>query len=149
MAARQLCQKDYSSVKQIYSGAFNLDEHTICDLHDSWCLRSEENSYGIFLESNLVGFAICSFNSQSKGNMYLDYIAIDEAFRGKKYGSMLLKLLIDKCEKEHRSIHLFPDSFELAAWYKKFGFYETLDRDPIEGKPPYYLNWHAYSRRSR
>ena len=146
---RQLCQKDYRSIKQIYSGAFSLDEHPISDLYDSWYLRSEENSYGIFLESKLVGFATCSFHQHSGANMYLDYIAIDEALRGQGYGSILLKVLLDKCQKEHRSIHLFPDSFEVAAWYKTFGFYETLDKDPIQGKPPYYLNWHGYSRRTR
>ena len=144
---RQLCQKDYRSIKQIYSRAFSLYEHPICDLYDSWRFRSEKNSYGIFLESKLVGFAICSFHRRTWTNMYLDYIAIDEDFRGQGYGSILLKVLIDKCQKEHRSIHLFPDSFEVAAWYKTFGFYETLDRDPIKGKPPYYLNWHGYSRR--
>ena len=144
---RPLCQKDYYPVKQIYKGAFSLDDHPMSDLRDSWYLRSEENSYGIFLDYTLIGFAVCSFDSHSGDNMYLDYIAIDETVRGKGYGSILLNILLDKCSTEHRSIHLFPDSIELAVWYKKFGFYETLDREPIEGKPPYYLNWHSYSRR--
>lgn len=144
---KQLCQKDYHSVKQIYKGAFSLDDHPMSDLRDSWNLRSEENSYGIYLDSTLIGFAICSFDSHSGANMYLDYIAIDTGYKGKGYGSILLNTLLDKCSRDHRSIHLFPDSFEVAAWYKKFGFYETMDRDPIEGKPPYYLNWHSYERR--
>lgn len=144
---RPLCQKDYSATKQIYKGAFSLDDHPMSDLSDSWNIRSEENSYGIFLDSTLIGFALCSFDSHSGDNMYLDYIAINETVRGKGFGSILLNTLLDKCSTEHRSIHLFPDSFELAVWYKKFGFYETMDSDPIEGKPPYYLNWHSYSRR--
>ena len=144
---RLLCEKDYRSIKQIYKSAFSASEHPTCDLHDSWDLRSEENSYGVFLDDRLVGFAICSFPSFSTSNMYLDYIAIDEAFRGHGYGSLLIKTLLEKCRNERKSLHLFPDSFEVAAWYKTFGFYETLDRFPIEGKPPYYLNWHSYERR--
>ena len=143
---RQLYQKDYRATKQIYKDAFDLYEHPISDFSDSWNLRSEENSYGIFLEGEMVGFAVCSFDSHSGANMYLDYIAIDRAFRGKGYGSVLLNILLEKCSTEHRSIHLFPDSFELAVWYKRFGFYETLDRVPIQGKPPYYLNWHSYKK---
>ena len=146
---KQLCQKDYRSIKQIYRGAFDLTEHPIYDLLDSWNIRSKENSYGIFNSDGIIGFAICSFNKKYGSNMYLDYIAIDENFRGQGYGSVLLKHLIDVCYREHRSLHLFPDSFQVAAWYKTFGFYETLDSYPIEGKPPYYLNWHSYERRAR
>lgn len=146
---KQLCQNDYRSIKQIYKAAFSATEHPMCDLRDSWDLRSQENSYGIFLDREMIGFAICSFHPQSGSNMYLDYIAIDEAFRGQGYGSMLLKAILNICQKNNRSIHLFPDSFEVASWYKTFGFYETLDRDPMKGKPPYYLNWSRYQRRSR
>ena len=143
----QLSNKDYRSIKQIYKRAFSATEHPTCDLHYSWDSRSQENSYGVFLDSTLVGFAICSFPPHSPSNIYLDYIAIDEDFRGHGYGSLLLNTLLDKCRNERKSLHLFPDSFEVAAWYKTFGFYETLDPNPIEGKPPYYLNWHSYERR--
>ena len=144
---RQLYQKDFRATKQIYKDAFDLYEHPISDFSDSWNLRSEENSYGIYLDSTLIGFAICSFDSHSGANMYLDYIAIDTGYKGKGYGSMLLNTLLDKCSRDHRSIHLFPDSFDLVQWYKKFGFYETADSDPLPGKPPFYLNLSPYPRR--
>ena len=145
---RLISEKNYRSIKQIYKGAFNSSEHPICDLHYSWDNRSQENSYGVFLEERLVGFTICSIPPHSPSNIYLDYIAIDEAVRGQGYGSLLLNTLLEKCRNERKSLHLFPDSFEVAAWYKTFGFYETLDPNPIEGKPPYYLNWNCYERRS-
>ena len=115
---RVLTERDYHSVKLIYMGAFDVSEHPMTDLHDSWAIRSEENSYGIFGLEGMIGFAICSFTPH-KSNMYLDYIAIDQCFRGLGYGSVLLNYLIQKCKSEHRSLHLFPDSFELTNWYKK------------------------------
>lgn len=144
MEIRTLSDSDYPALRKIYTSAFNQNEHPKSDLLDSWEYRSEENSYGLFVDSLLIGFAICSFQKKSGPNMYLDYIAVDETIRGHGYGSILLQMLIDKCHKEHRSLHLFPDSFELVKWYKKFGFYETLDREPLEGKPPFYMNLHSY-----
>ena len=99
-------------------------------------------------QDTLAGFVVCSFHKKSGPNLYIDYIAVDVASRGQGLGTQLLHHMIDKCSRERRGLHLFPDSFELAAWYKTFGFYETPDTKPVPGKPPYYLNWSPYSRRS-
>ena len=144
---RELVDSDFPSVKTIYHAAFP-NEHTLEDLQESWRNRSKENSYGIFYEDTLAGFVVSSFHKKSGPNLYIDYIAVDVASRGQGLGTQLLHHMIDKCSRESRGLHLFPDSFELAAWYKTFGFYETPDTKPVPGKPPYYLNWSPYSRRS-
>ena len=144
----RLLETDYPAVKRIYGEAFDMTRNSMNDLDVSWDNRSRENSYGIFTQDGLAGFVISSFHRKSGSNMYIDYIAVDINMRGQRYGTQLLHHLIDKCSREHRAMHLFPDSFELAAWYKTFGFYETVDSDPVPGKPPYYLNWSPYSRRN-
>ena len=147
MIIHELLETDYEAVKRIYGDAFDITRNSLDDLQKTWDSRSRENSYGIFTQDGLAGFVISSFHRKSGSNMYIDYIAVDKVSRGQGIGTQLLHLLIDKCSREHRGMHLFPDSFELAAWYKTFGFYETIDTNPIEGKPPYYLNWSPYSRR--
>ena len=144
----QLLEGDFPAVKRIYGEAFDMTVNNLDDLQVSWDTRSRENSYGIFTQDTLSGFVLGSFHKKSGANLYIDYIAVDVESRGQGLGTQLIHHLIDKCSREHRGMHLFPDSFELAAWYKTFGFYETPDTKPIAGKPAYYLNWSPYSRRS-
>ena len=140
---RPLLQSDYSVVTAIYSTAFDGTKNSIAALTKTWDSRSHENSYGIFSNDKMIGFAICSFHPKTDNNsfmnLYLDYLAIDTEYQGHGFGSKLLSHLIRVCFTEGRGIYLFPDSSELASWYKSFGFCETLETDPLEGIAPYFL----------
>lgn len=145
---RQLTESDYEDAMGIFLESFDLTEHPTSDFDDSWNSRSHKNSYGLFLPNGgMAGFVLCTFHVKTGPNLYIDYIAVDKSLRGQGHGSRLLEYLIEMGRAAHRGIHLFPDSFALADWYKKFGFYETLDRDPLPDKPPFYLNLSPYPRR--
>jgi len=146
---RQLTESDYEDATRIFIYSFDLIEHPTSDFDDSWDSRSQENSYGLFLSNGaLAGFVLCTFHDKTSNNLYIDYLAVDESLRGQGHGSTLLQYLVTKSRDAHRGIHLFPDSFSLVNWYKKFGFYETPDSDPLPGKPPFYLNLSPYPRRN-
>jgi len=136
----QLTDIHYRAVKAIYRDTFNRTEFKISDLNTSWYYRCKEESYGFFLNNILIGFIICSYHIQNKGNLYVDYIAFDKQYRGKGLGTVILKDMLCEFKKVNRSVHLYPERPELWPWYGRLGFQMTNNG---------FMNFHSYETRSK
>jgi ribosomal protein S18 acetylase RimI-like enzyme len=140
MQIQPLRESDYRTVKGIFRNTFDRTEFPVSDLNISWYNRNKEESLGFFLKGVLIGFLISSFHTLNKDNLYVDYIAFDEAYRGKGIGTQLLSGLLIEIKKNNRSVHLYPERPELWPWYQRLGFQRTHNG---------YFNFHSYNTRSR
>ena len=131
----QLTDRHYRSVRSIYRNTFDREKFSLNDINTSWHYRSKPDSIGLFDGATLIGFLIASYHARNGTNMYIDYIALDEAYRGKGLGSTLLNMVLIP----GRSVHLCPERPELHDWYRRQGFRETYDG---------YFNRHYYGTRS-
>ena len=135
LAFRRLTSKDKPLVVSLFQKCF--PELPLEDLNISWDYRSHSHSYGFWKGSTLVGFALGSYHRRSGGSLYIDYFALDESARGNGLGTQILKAFLATFEG---SIHLFPISEAIAAWYSRNGF-----RNSGSG---YYV-YNTYKLRSR
>lgn len=95
------------------------------DLDISWEYRSHPDSYGIWDGQKLAGFVIASFHTRSGGSMYIDFFALDEAYRGNGLGTQLVQEFLSGLVEKNGSIHLFPRNEAVAQWYVRNGFRES------------------------
>ena len=123
MKFKQLCQKDKATVAQVYKKTF--PEIPMEDLDISWEYRSHPDSYGIWDGQKLAGFVIASFHTRSGGSMYIDFFALDEAYRGNGLGTQLVQEFLNGLVEKNGSIHLFPRNETVAKWYMRNGFRES------------------------
>jgi len=138
---RQLEDKHYRAVKGIFRNTFDRIIFQISNLNRSWYTRSHEESYGFFLPNGtLIGFIITSYHIKNKDNLYVDYIAFDEQYRGKGLGTAILKDMLNGFKEVNRSVHLYPERPELWDWYSRLGFQKTHNG---------YMNFHSYETRSK
>lgn len=84
----------------------------------------------------MVGFALGSYHRRSGGSLYIDYLALDESIRGQGIGTEIIQEFLKNFEG---SVHLFPVSDTIAAWYLRNGFKES--------NKGYYV-YHTYDLRS-
>lgn len=137
----QLTDSHYRAVKAIYRDTFNRTEFHISHLNTSWYYRCQEESYGFFLPTGtLIGFIITSYHVKNKDNLYVDYIAFDQQYRGKGLGTAVLKDMLKSFKEVNRSVHLYPERPELWPWYGRLGFQMSHDG---------FMNFHSYETRSK
>jgi len=125
MRFKHLCQKDKVTVTQMYKKIF--PELPLEDLDISWDGRSRPDSYGIWDGNTLAGFLLASFHTRSGGSMYIDYFALDEAYRGNGLGTQLVEEFLSSLVETYGSIHLFPRNESVAKWYMRNGFRESAN----------------------
>jgi len=111
-----LTTKDRAAVIPLFQKCFELP---LEDLDISWNYRSRKDSYGFWKGGDLVGFALGSYHRRSGGSLYIDYFALDESVRGNGLGTQILQAFLANFEG---SVHLFPISETIAAWYSRNGF---------------------------
>jgi ribosomal protein S18 acetylase RimI-like enzyme len=138
MKFKRLCQKDKPAVAHMYKKTF--PEIPLEDLDISWEYRSQPDSYGIWDDGKLAGFVLASFHTRSGSSMYIDFFALDEAYRGNGIGTQLVQDFLCDLLKKNGSIHLFPRNEIVAKWYMRNGF-----RESTKG---YYV-CHSYQTRSK
>jgi len=131
-------EKHYRDVKALFRETFDTTIFTPNTLNISWNDRCKDESYAILDSDKLIGFIITSYHKKNKQNMYIDYIAIDKAYRGKGIGSKYLSDMLHGLKEQRRSVHLYPERKELNGWYERLGFYKTHDG---------YYNFHSYDTR--
>ena len=131
---RSLTSKDKATVVALFEKCFDLP---LTDLDISWDYRSRSNSFGFWKNGLMVGFALGSYHLRSGGSLYIDYFALDETVRGNGLGTQILQGFLANFEG---SVHLFPISSDIAAWYTRNGF-----RNSNKG---YYV-YNTYKLRSR
>ena len=134
LAFRVLTSNHKEAVVALFQKCFDLP---VSDLDISWDYRSHSNSYGFWKGGDLVGFALGSYHRRSGGSLYIDYLALDESVRGNGLGTQILQAFLANFEG---SVHLFPISQTIAAWYSRNGF-----RNSNKG---YYV-YNTYKLRSR
>jgi ribosomal protein S18 acetylase RimI-like enzyme len=134
-------ERHYRSVKALFKETFLPPSFTLNSINTSWYHRCKEESYA-FLDDNgkFIGFIITSYHKRNKGNLYVDYIALDPHCRGNGLGTAIIHELLQEIKSQRRSIHLYPENHRLHAWYERLGFYKTQDG---------YYNFHSYNNRSR
>ena len=95
-------------------------------------LRSKESmQFVLRIDKKIVGYAAISFREdiQSQGRIgYLSDLIIDKDFRGKGYGTLLLKQVMKRAKSDKcREIH-FPSTFKRKKahkYYESLGFHKT------------------------
>ena len=136
-----LQQKHYRAVRSLFKETFDPKIFTTHSLNISWHYRSKEESYAFLNENKkFIGFIITSYHKQNKENLYVDYIALNPAYRGQGIGTAIIKKFLQEVKKHRRSIHLYPERKELYGWYERLGFYKTHGG---------YYNFHSYETRSK
>ena len=138
MNFKRLTQHHKRAVRAIFVKTF--PEIPLEDLNISWNSRSKADSYGIWLGHSLAGFIIASFHTSSASSMYVDFFALDEAYRGNGLGTKLLQDFLGHLVTKTGSIHLYPRNPSVAKWYAQNGF-----RESTKG---YYV-CHTYKTRSK
>ena len=113
---RVLTSKDKAAIASLFQKCFALP---LEDLEISWDYRSRSHSYGFWKSGTIVGFALGSYHRRSGGSLYIDYFALDESVRGNGLGTQILQTFLANFEG---SVHLFPISQAIAAWYSRNGF---------------------------
>uniref|UniRef100_A0A6C0AN17 N-acetyltransferase domain-containing protein n=1 Tax=viral metagenome TaxID=1070528 RepID=A0A6C0AN17_9ZZZZ len=136
-----LDKKHYRAVRALFKETFDPKVFTTNSLNISWHYRSKSESYAFLDPSskNFIGFIITSYHRKNKDNLYVDYIALDPAYRGKGIGTAIVNEFLEEIKMHRRSIHLFPERRELYGWYERLGFYKTHNG---------YYNFHSYDTRS-
>jgi len=130
--------KHYRAVRALFKETFDTTIFTPHTLNETWYTRHKDESYAFFDSDKLIGFILTSYHRKNKENMYIDFIAIDKAYRGKGLGSKYLSEMLSKLKEQRRSVHLYPERRELNGWYERLGFYKTHDG---------YYNFHSYDTR--
>jgi len=133
-----LTTKDKPVVAEMYTKTF--PELPREDLDISWDYRSKADSYGIWDGAQMAGFVLASFNRRSGSSMYIEYFALEEAYRGNGLGTQLLQDYLKEFLTEKGSIHLYPMDENLTRWYVRNGF--------TESNKGYYVI-HTYETRSK
>lgn len=131
--------KHYRAVKGIFRDTFDRTIFKLSNINTSWYTRSKEESYGFMLNGVLIGFIITSYHVKNKDNLYVDYIAFDQQYRGKGLGTAVLTDMLKEFKAVGRSVHLYPERKELWPWYERLGFHKTFGG---------YMNFHSYETRS-
>ncbi len=95
------------------------------------------NFYGIFLEQELIGFAMYAverFKFLPLSRMWLDRFMIDSRFQGKGYGKAALRLILSTLQKDYSCNRIYLSVFEgnygAIELYKKLGFKKTWFKEP-------------------
>lgn len=90
--------------------------------------NSRYTCYKMYLKDEIIGFANYRlFNNQSS-YWYIDEFVISEQYRGKGYGSYLLKHILDRMWNEQNlPIHIYPTSQQIpkekfTGWLINRGF---------------------------
>ena len=115
MILRALKQTDYTNVKHLYHGIFDMSEDP--QFIKAWRHREPDLSIGCFDRGVLVGAAIV-------GKGFLHYIFVHAAYQKEGVGSRLLRAVLEKSP----NIHLTPvPDPKIQAWYIKHGFHLSFE----------------------
>ena len=135
----QLEDKHYRTVRGIFRNTFDRTDFPLSKLNLSWHYRSKDESYAFFLGDVFIGFIITSHHMKNRGNLYVDYIAFKEEYRGEGLRSIIMTDMLKQFKELGRSVHLYPERESLWPWYERLGFHKTYDG---------YYNFHSYDTRS-
>jgi len=90
-------------------------------------LKLENNvCYLVYFGSKLVAYLVGDFRTLNDGRhiFYISYVYVIESYRGKKIGSQLMNLIIDKCKGKVECIVLTcdTDDMKVMKFYERYGF---------------------------
>ena len=120
--------KDKRKIRRLYDGSFPDDERIPFDILIS-TLSDDRIMYAVYEEERLVGMYFLFLKDDI---VYLSYICVDEAERGRGYGSLILKQIAE----ENEGKRIVVDIEEV----KDDEFFEETDR-----RRDFYLN-NGYER---
>lgn len=102
-------------------------ETTSDDISDLNTIIEKGNSFGVFENDELIGWAICDFREWNN-SLFIENILIDEQFRGQNIGKLLIKNINRKArELQCRLVELETQNTNYPAiqFYQKAGFVIT------------------------
>lgn len=111
------------TIKEIYEYSFPPYERWDFDVLNKKQHEKPFTVYAVVDNSKAIGIYVpWTFDDF----IYIEFIAIDKSSRGKNYGSILLKQIIDSISK-NIIIEVEPEEVSVMAqkrieWYKRFGF---------------------------
>ncbi len=95
--------------------------------------------YAFYTETDMVGFAVLAYESESTENYWLRHFFIDQRYQGKGYGKQALHLFLEfvkdhhaRCQTLKLTVH--PENYVAQHLYKSIGFQPTeteVDEEPV------------------
>ncbi|GAA5085921.1 hypothetical protein GCM10023210_07210 [Chryseobacterium ginsengisoli] len=101
-----------------------IGETTSDDISELNTIIEQGNSFGVFENDELIGWAICDFREWNN-SLFIENILIDEKFRGQNIGKLLIKNINRKArELQCRLVELETQNTNYPAiqFYQKAGF---------------------------
>lgn len=123
---RPLTTSDFPSVCKVFESLFPLKYMT--EFYDAWKFRAQDLSLGAFEGSGagLLGFIICCRKKgQGPGGprISIEFLGINPASQKGGIGTILLRHILDVCDKTNTRATLVPvNDQRIIHWYKKHGF---------------------------
>lgn len=138
--------KDLSTVQYIHDRLYEYNLSKTGGSKKEIVLPDTPPRYGWYVIND--SGKICGglvYQLKASGELYVDFLWIDESLRGMGMGGKLLKLAITRAEELSRTaVTLYTNSFQAPEFYQKFGF--TLTE--IKGEQ-YFYRWELGGSGSR
>jgi len=132
---------EYNRVEKLYEETFLAEERQPFWILKRRAKQGKAEQWNIYNEETWIGW-IYIIKLNGKNCIYIYYFAIDPQYRGKGYGTKVLKLILEKY-KEYKIILALEDWKEDTEdqeqrikrhnFYKKFGFKDL----PYKQQEPY------------
>ena len=123
--------ENYNTIKQIYNEAFPINERFPINYLYKKANNKDVNFNSVYDNDKLIGIIY----TISKDNLlFILYFAVNNAYRGKGYGSKILEFLKQKyndytilleIEQLDKNANNYNQRLKRKAFYEKNGFYDT------------------------
>jgi ribosomal protein S18 acetylase RimI-like enzyme len=124
---RPLTASDFPAVTKLFEGLFPSKYMT--EFYDAWKYRAQDLSLGAFEgggpgTTGLLGFIICCRKKGPGGpRISIEFLGINPASQKGGIGTILLRHILDVCDKTNTRATLVPvNDQRIIHWYKKHGF---------------------------
>lgn len=135
-------EKNNKKVKKLYKEAFPINERLPIFILKNLSKKAKANFYEIYDNNTFIGML---YNVYYKDIVFVLYLAIDNKFRGKGYGSKVLNLIKEKYDKNRIILNIEEinenalnnkQRIKRKEFYNKNGF-KSIDFTVKEGNEIY------------
>jgi GNAT superfamily N-acetyltransferase len=109
--------------KELETREFPLAEELWLGYHQQKADPFRDRVFGVFVEGTLVAAARCR---RHPDGLEVDAVYTPEVYRGKGYGRMAVRELVDRCGNEPLYMHA---KLDLTGFYTTFGFVEIPEQE--------------------
>ena len=124
---RVLSASDFPAMSKLFEALF--PSKYMAEFFDAWKFRAQDLSLGAFDEggTSLLGFILCcrkkGLGQGGPPRISIEFLGISPTSQKGGIGTILLRHILDVCDKTHSRATLVPvNDQRIIHWYKKHGF---------------------------